>query len=191
MTVRSDKSNIFVVAVAFVCGAIVPVMLLRDGCLAVGWGLLIADLVYCARWTVSIFHTLSFTQAGITVTRQFSSTVNDQKLSPCELNAASLGGQIAQGEHPVCTVEKRRLPEGKILAAIHAVAQRRCVEYGVYFSGVSGRDMQCCLLAICKKQVSHAVPKQKALRRDGLGGQFKGPVERMEGKGANVRGRLE
>ena len=68
MTVHSDKSNIFVVAVAFVCGAIVPVMLLRDGCLAVGWGLLIADLVYCARWTVSIFHTLSFTQAGITVT---------------------------------------------------------------------------------------------------------------------------
>jgi hypothetical protein len=68
MTVRSDKSNIFVVAVAFVCGAIVPVMLLRDGLLAVGWGLLIADLVYCARWTVSVFHTLSFTQAGITVT---------------------------------------------------------------------------------------------------------------------------
>lgn len=68
MTVRSDKSNIFVVAVAFVCGAIVPVMILRDGFLAVGWGLLIADLVFCARWTVSIFRTLSFTQAGITVT---------------------------------------------------------------------------------------------------------------------------
>ena len=67
MTVRSDKSNIFVVAVAFVCGAIVPVMILRDGFLAVGWGLLIADLVYCARWTVSIFRTLSFTEAGITV----------------------------------------------------------------------------------------------------------------------------
>ena len=68
MTVRSDKSNIFVVAVAFVCGAIVPMMILRDGCLAVGWGLLIADLVYCARWTVSVFRTLSFTEAGITVT---------------------------------------------------------------------------------------------------------------------------
>lgn len=36
MTVCSDKSNIFVVAVAFVCGAIVPVMILRDGFLAVG-----------------------------------------------------------------------------------------------------------------------------------------------------------
>ena len=68
MTVRSDKSNIFVVAVAFVCGAIVPVMLLRDGCLAVGWGLLIADLVFCARWTVSVFRTFSFTEVGITVT---------------------------------------------------------------------------------------------------------------------------
>ena len=68
MTVCSDKSNIFVVAVAFVCGAIVPVMILRDGLLAVGWGLLIADLVFCARWTVSVFRTLSFTQVGITVT---------------------------------------------------------------------------------------------------------------------------
>ena len=68
MTVRSDKSNIFVVAVAFVCGAIVPVMILRDGFLAVGWGLLIADLVYCARWTVSVFRTFSFTEVGITAT---------------------------------------------------------------------------------------------------------------------------
>ena len=68
MTVRSDKSNIFVVAVAFVCGAIVPVMILRDGFLAVGWGLLIADLVFCASWTVSVFRTLSFTEVGITVT---------------------------------------------------------------------------------------------------------------------------
>lgn len=68
MTVRSDKSNIFVVAVAFVCGAIVPVMILRDGFLAVGWGLLLADLVFCVRWMVSVFRTLSFTEAGITVT---------------------------------------------------------------------------------------------------------------------------
>lgn len=68
MTVRSDKSNAFFIGFAFVSGAIVPVMILRDGLLAVGWGLLIADLVFCARWTVSVFRTFSFTQAGITVT---------------------------------------------------------------------------------------------------------------------------
>lgn len=67
MTVRSDKSNAFLIGFAFVCGAIVPVMILRDGFLAVGWGLLLADLVFCVRWTVSVFRTLSFTEAGITV----------------------------------------------------------------------------------------------------------------------------
>ena len=68
MTVRSDKWNALDIGFVFVVEAIVPVMILRDGLLAVGWGLLIADLVYCARWTVSVFRTLSFTQAGITVT---------------------------------------------------------------------------------------------------------------------------
>lgn len=68
MTVRSDKWNAIDIGFVFVVEVIMSVMLLRDGFLAVGWGLLIADLVFCARWTVSVFRTFSFTEVGITVT---------------------------------------------------------------------------------------------------------------------------
>ena len=67
MTVRSDKSNAFLIGFVFMVEAIMSAMFLKDGLLVVGWGLLIVDLVFCASWTVSVFRTLSFTEAGITV----------------------------------------------------------------------------------------------------------------------------
>ena len=68
MTVRSDKSNAFLIGFVFMVEAIMSAMFLKDGLLTVGWGLLIVDLVFCASWTVSVFRTLSFTEVGITVT---------------------------------------------------------------------------------------------------------------------------
>ena len=68
MTVRSDKSNAFLIGFVFMVEAIMSAMFLKDGLLVAGWGLLIVDLVFCASWTVSVFRTLSFTEAGITIT---------------------------------------------------------------------------------------------------------------------------
>ena len=67
MTVRSDKSNAFLIGFVFMVEAIMSAMFLKDELLVAGWGLLIVDLVFCASWTVSVFRTLSFTEAGITV----------------------------------------------------------------------------------------------------------------------------
>ena len=68
MTVRSDKSNAFLIGFVFMVEAIMSAMFLKDGLLVAGWGLLIVDLVSCASWTVSVFRTFSFTEVEITVT---------------------------------------------------------------------------------------------------------------------------